>query len=53
MRPYCRRAASKEAAKAAFGKTLRSWLDYIGAAELADDVLAAHGIGSIARRAKT
>jgi hypothetical protein len=46
-------ADSKEAAKTACAKTLRNCLDYIGAAELTDDVLAEHGIGGIARRAKT
>ena len=46
-------ADSKDAAKAAFGKTLGSWLDYIGAAELTDDVLAEREIGGFTRRAKT
>jgi hypothetical protein len=36
---------SKEEAKAAFGKTLRQWLDHIGAKDLTDEVLAKYSIG--------
>jgi hypothetical protein len=46
-------ADSKEEAKAAFGKTLRNWLDHIGAAELTDEVLARHGVGSGRRAVST
>jgi hypothetical protein len=37
-------AESKDEAKAAFAKTLRNWLTYIGA--LTDEVIARHRIGS-------
>jgi hypothetical protein len=39
-------ADTKDEAKAAFGKTLRSWLDHIGADDLTGEVLAKYGIGS-------
>jgi len=35
----------KEAAKAAFGSTLRTWLVHVGADDLTDEVLAQHGFG--------
>ena len=39
-------ADSKDEAKATFGKTLRQWLEHVGADDLTDEVLARHGIGS-------
>jgi hypothetical protein len=40
------RADSKEDAKAAFGKTLRQWLDHIGADDLTEEIVAKHRHGS-------
>jgi hypothetical protein len=37
---------TKEAAKGTFGKTLRAWLQHIGADDLTDEILTRHGIGS-------
>jgi hypothetical protein len=41
-----RTAETKEAAKTAFGKTLRQWLAHVGADDLTEEVLARHRIGS-------
>ena len=38
-------ADSKDAARAAFGKRLRAWLDYVEAEDLTAEVLAEHGVG--------
>jgi hypothetical protein len=38
------REDTKEEAKAAFGKTLRAWLSYIGADELTEELLASMGL---------
>jgi hypothetical protein len=39
-------ADTRDEARAAFGKTLRAWLDHVGADDLSDEVVARHGFGS-------